>query len=162
MSTKTYINRRLEEIQQELDALKSSVSLPEGFVVFNPTEEDKCPCDPKDKVLVKYRDGQISSMPDFASSWRWNNWATSNDIVAYKVIQKHVGPRRMKLAEIPVGVPFASNAEKPSIVFMKTNDGKIIVIYHELKSFGCGHSFFLPNDVDFYEVKISVGGPVTI
>lgn len=157
MSTKTYVEKRINEIQLELNELKNSVSLPEGFVAFNPTKEDKCPCDPKDMVLVKYRDGMLSKTPAPASGWRWSDCDSCADIVAYKVIQKHYGPRPMKLAEIPVGVPFCQEGES-SCVFMKIAGDKTILIYNKPNIMDCGHSYYLKPDLDYQVVKISIGG----
>jgi hypothetical protein len=158
MSAKTYVEKRIEEIQRELDELKNSVSLPKGFVAFNPTKEDKCPCHPNDKVLVKYRCGITTTHPKLAGDWQWNDKKNDYDVIAYKIVEKHIGPRPMKLAGVPVGVPFAAKTEKPESVWIKTNDGTFIMIYNNAKNPFVGYVFLLDDRVDYYEVKIKVGG----
>jgi len=162
MNTKAYIDRRLEEIQEELDGLKAlskeaNQALPDGFIAFEPTDDCKCPCHPQDIVSIIRRDS-VCVPNRAANSFRWGVTTKPYEIVAYKIVEKHTGPRPMKLAEVPVGVPFARNAEKPSSIWIKTNQGICILVSSEFKNPYTGYPYSLVDGVDYYEVKIKVGG----
>ena len=160
MSTQTYIDRRLKEIQKELDGLKAlnketKEPLPEGFVSVE--MRGICPCRPSDFIKVLLSDGRSPNYEAEARHWDWER-DDESEIVAYKIVKKHVGPRPMKLAEIPVGVPFARNAEKPSSIWIKTNQGICILVCSEFKNPYTGYPYSLVDGLDYYEVKIKVGG----